>query len=285
MAFPLHLVLGILGNATSLALYLSPMATFWGIFKLKSTQQYSGFPYVCTLFNCALWLLYGSPFVKPHSTLLLTINGAGFGLELFYLMSFLTFASKKKKGTHASHNYAFYRAINANFQGLVKTMRLTFAMTMALAMVIAVTIFVLHTYSARQLVAGTLGVVLSIVMYASPLSVVKLVISTKSVEYMPFLLSFCNLVNSLAWSSYALVTRDIFVAVPNGVGFILGIVQLTVYCMYRNSKPDLSANAELPLKKVQLDTNVPAIVSSSPMSVPEKTNPSTVDPTLVNDQV
>ena len=50
-----------------------------------------------TLFNCAPGLLYGSPFVKPHSTMILTINGAGFVLETFYLISFLTFAPRKKK--------------------------------------------------------------------------------------------------------------------------------------------------------------------------------------------
>ncbi|KAH9319847.1 hypothetical protein KI387_021616, partial [Taxus chinensis] len=124
-------------NLTSLALYLSPMATFWGIYKLRSNQEYSGLPYVRTLFTCALWLLYGAPFVKPHSTLLLTVNGAGFVLEIFYVLSFLIFASEKTKG---------------------------------------------------------------------------LVIKTKSVEYMPFLPSLFNTLNTLVWSGYSVISRDIFLA-------------------------------------------------------------------------
>ncbi|KAH9319844.1 hypothetical protein KI387_021613, partial [Taxus chinensis] len=228
MAFPLQLVVGIIGNLTSLALFLSPMATFRAIYKLKSTQEYSGIPYVCTLFTCALWLLYGTPFVKPHSTLLLTINGAGFVLEIFYVMSFLIFASEKKK---------------------VKTLRLTIAMTVAFVMLVLVTIFVLHTHSARQLVAGILCVILSIFMYASPLVVVGLVIRSKSVEYMPLLPSLFNTLNALVWSGFSLITRDIFLTVPNSVGFLLGLIQLTVYFIYRNSKSILPTSTEVPVTK------------------------------------
>ncbi|KAH9294141.1 hypothetical protein KI387_040654, partial [Taxus chinensis] len=224
MAFPLQLVLGIVGNLTSLALYLSPMATFWGIYKLRSNQEYSGLPYVRTLFTCALWLLYGAPFVKPHSTLLLTVNGAGFVLEIFYVLSFLIFASEKTK---------------------VKILRLTIAMTMAFIILVGVTIFVLHKHSTRQLVAGILCVILSIFMYASPLAVLGLVIKTKSVEYMPFLPSLFNTLNTLVWSGYSVISRDIFLAVPNGIGFLLAIIHLTVYFIYRNSNTVLPASTEL----------------------------------------
>ncbi|KAH9319843.1 hypothetical protein KI387_021612, partial [Taxus chinensis] len=215
-------------NITSLALFLSPMPTFWGIYKLKSTQDYSGLPYVCTLFTCALWLLYGSPFVKPHSTLLLTINGAGFFFEILYVLSFLIFATKKKK---------------------MKTLRLTLAVMMAFLTVVLVTLFVLHTHSSRQVVTGILCVILSIFMYASPLAVVGLVIKTKSVEYMPFLTSLFNTLNALVWSGYSVITRDIFLAVPNGIGFLLGIFQLTIYFIYRNSNPVLPASPDLPETK------------------------------------
>ncbi|GLJ19394.1 hypothetical protein SUGI_0349460 [Cryptomeria japonica] len=224
MAFSVRLVVGVIGNITSLALYLSPMTTFWGIYKLKSTQAYSGLAYVCTLFNCCLWLLYGAPFVKPHSTLLLTINGAGFILEIFYLLSFLTFAPKQEK---------------------VKTVRLTIAMMVAFLSVVAVTLCALHTYSTTQLVAGTLGVILSIVMYASPLSVVGDVIRTKSVKYMPFLVSLFSTLNALVWSAYSVMARDIVIAVPNGIGFLLGITQLVVYLIYRSSESVLPISTEL----------------------------------------
>lgn len=169
------------------------MVTFWGIYKQKSTLEYSEYPYVFTLFNCALGLLYGSPFVKPHSTMILTINGAGFVLETFYLISFLIFAPRKKK---------------------VMTLRLICGLIMAFVMEVAITIFVLHTYRLRQMVVDSVGVGLSIIMYASPLCVVKFVIKTKSVECMPFLISLFNFLNALAWVAYSIVTRDLFIGTP-----------------------------------------------------------------------
>lgn len=41
----------------------------------------------------------------------------------------------------------------------------------------------------------------------------KLVITTKSVEYMPFFLSLASLGNGLAWTTYALIHFDPFIVV------------------------------------------------------------------------
>eukprot|EP00253_Pinus_taeda_P008644 PITA_08644 len=255
MELPLKLVVGIIGNATSLALYLSPMSTFWGIYKFKSTKEYSGLPYVFTLFNCCVGLLYGSPFVKPHSTMILTINSAGFVLETFYLTSFLTFAVPKRK---------------------VRTIRLTCALMLAFGLEVGITIFAFHTLHVRQLVVGTVGVVLSIIMYASPFSVVRLVIRTKSVEYMPFLLSLFNFLNAMAWLAYSIVTRDIFIGVPNGIGSVMGMIQLIVYFIYRNSRVVLPASGEFSETK-QDDNAILVVVADEKKVVDEKLNVSTVE--------
>ncbi|KAJ7557798.1 hypothetical protein O6H91_04G010700 [Diphasiastrum complanatum] len=61
----------------------------------------------------------------------------------------------------------------------------------------------------------------------------KLVITTKSVEYMPFLLSLASFVNGLIWTSYAFLGRlDVFIIVPNGIGSLLGALQLVIYFIY-----------------------------------------------------
>ena len=51
-------------------------------------------------------------------------------------------------------------------------MRLAIAMMVCFIIVVVVTIYALHTNNVRQSLLGTLGVILSIVMYACPLSVV-----------------------------------------------------------------------------------------------------------------
>ncbi|KAK9019971.1 hypothetical protein V6N11_054472 [Hibiscus sabdariffa] len=51
--------------------------------------------------------------------------------------------------------------------------------------------------------------VFDVVMYASPLAIWKNVVSTRSVEDMPFWLSFAVLSNGMYWTVYALVQFDI----------------------------------------------------------------------------
>ncbi|KAL0006091.1 hypothetical protein SO802_013652 [Lithocarpus litseifolius] len=61
----------------------------------------------------------------------------------------------------------------------------------------------------------------------------KTVIKTKSIEYMPFSLSFCVFLNAGVWCIYSVLTKDIFVGVPNILGFLLGSVQLILYSFYK----------------------------------------------------
>lgn len=216
MQIHLELVLGIVGNATAMALFLSPTPTFIRIFKMKSTKEYSSLPYVCTLFNCSLWVLYGLPFVRPHSTMILSINCFGVALEMVYLAVFLSFAIKNIK---------------------MQTTTYLIGVLVVYIAIILTTLFAIHTLKLRQLAVGSMCVVMAIAMYAAPLSVMGLVIRTRSVEYMPFALSLCNFMNGAIWTAYSLVTKDIFVGIPNGIGTISGIVQLSMYVIYRNATP------------------------------------------------
>lgn len=43
----------------------------------------------------------------------------------------------------------------------------------------------------------------------------KTVVRTKSVDYMPFLLSFILFINGLTWTVYAVLTRDWFIGVSS----------------------------------------------------------------------
>ncbi|XP_047940270.1 bidirectional sugar transporter SWEET16-like isoform X2 [Salvia hispanica] len=67
------------------------------------------------------------------------------------------------------------------------------------------------------------------------------VVITKSVEYMPLLLSICLCANGLTWATYAMLVRDIFLLVPHSMGFLLGVSQLVLYAMYRKAKSSNNA--------------------------------------------
>lgn len=51
----------------------------------------------------------------------------------------------------------------------------------------------------------------------------KTVVVTKSVEYMPFLLSFILFINGAVWTVYAVLTKDLFI----GVSFHIIILSIS----------------------------------------------------------
>ncbi|XP_021864615.1 bidirectional sugar transporter SWEET4-like [Spinacia oleracea] len=212
---------GIIGNVTALFLFLSPLPTFIGICKKKTVGQYSSVPYLATFVNCMLWVVYGLPFIHPNSTLVVTVNGAGFFIELVYLTLFVVYSDKKNK------------------------IRIILIAIVEIIIVGIMTVLVLnltHTTKRRSSIVGMIAIVCNIMMYASPLSVMKLVITTKSVEYMPFSLSIASFANGIAWTIYALFPLDPYIAAPNGLGTIFALVQLVLYATYyKSTKEQIAA--------------------------------------------
>ncbi|XP_028755469.1 bidirectional sugar transporter SWEET2-like isoform X2 [Neltuma alba] len=92
----------------------------------------------------------------------------------------------------------------------------------------------------RRVFVGSLSVASLISMFASPLFIIKLVIRTKSVEFMPFFLSLSTFLMSASFFLYGLLNFDVFVYVPNGIGTILGIVQLALYFYYKDASREES---------------------------------------------
>ncbi|KAK9716696.1 hypothetical protein RND81_06G251300 [Saponaria officinalis] len=205
---------GIIGNVTALFLFLSPVPTFIGICKKKTVGQYSAIPYLATFVNCMLWVVYGLPFVHPNSMLVITINGAGFFIEVIYLLLFIIYSNKNSR---------------------IKVALIAIAEMIVVGIMTAVVLSVTRTTKQRSSIVGMIAIVCNIMMYASPLSVMKLVMTTKSVEYMPFFLSFASFANGIAWTIYALHPFDPYIAAPNGLGTLFAVAQLILYATYYKS--------------------------------------------------
>ncbi|XP_024533218.1 putative bidirectional sugar transporter SWEET7d [Selaginella moellendorffii] len=203
-----YVLLGIVGNVTAMVMFLSPTLkirrkdthfslflvsrpTFWRIINSRDTGSFSPVPYACTLLNCLLWFFYGLPAVTSNNTLIVTINAAGIILECIYLIVFFTFAP-------------------ATHRGYLSMLLVGVAGFFAAAIAVTLTAF---QQEQRAKFVGAVCVVVGTLMYASPLSVMKLVIATRSVEYMPFSLSLCSLINALLWTSYGVLKHDKFLIV------------------------------------------------------------------------
>ncbi|KAK7394109.1 hypothetical protein VNO78_14628 [Psophocarpus tetragonolobus] len=202
---------GMLGNVISFLVFLAPITTFYRIFKKKSTEGFQSLPYLVALFSSMLWLYYA--LLKKDAILLLTINSFGCVIEIIYIILYITY------GTRDARNL---------------TLKLFFVMNVgSFALILLVTHFAVHGHLRVQ-VLGWICVSLSISVFAAPLSIVAQVVRTKSVEFMPFNLSFTLTLSAIMWFGYGLFLKDICIALPNVLGFALGLLQMLLYGIYRN---------------------------------------------------
>ncbi|KAJ4980402.1 hypothetical protein NE237_031239 [Protea cynaroides] len=213
MDHKVHLALGIAGNVTSVLLYSAPILTFKRVIRKRSTEEFSCVPYVVTLLTALLYFWYGLPVVsyKWENITVITVCGGGLIFESVYVLIYISLASPKRK-------------------------KMAILMVLAVIMVVSITILIstiaLHDHPHRKLFVGSIGAIVGIGMYGSPLVVVKRVIQTKSVEFMPFYLSLFSFFNSSIWGIYSLLGHDLFVGLPSVVGIPLCFLQLVLYCFY-----------------------------------------------------
>lgn len=213
--FPhLTLAFGLLGNIVSFMVFLSPMPTFYKVYKKKSTEGFQSIPYVVGLFSAMLWIYYA--LLKGNAMLLITINSVGIVIQTFYISVFLFYAPKKAR---------------------MESMKLIILfIVVGFGLIVLLTEF-LAKGTKRGVIVGWICLVFSLCVFVAPLGVLRQVIKTKSVEYMPILLSLALTLSAVMWFFYGLLLGDFNIAIPNTLGFTFGIIQIILYFVYKNSKP------------------------------------------------
>ncbi|MCE3051168.1 hypothetical protein HAX54_049034 [Datura stramonium] len=214
---------GVLGNIVSFIVFLSPIPTFYKIYKKKSTEGYQSIPYVIALFSSMLWIYYA--ILKTNTTLLITINSFGMFIETIYVGVYLIYAPKKAR-VHT-----------------VKMLLLT--VVGGFGAIILVTQFLFKGVVRGQIV-GWICLVFSLCVFVAPLGILRKVIKTKSVEYMPLLLSVFLTLSAVMWFFYGLLLKDINIAAPNVLGFIFGILQIVLYAIYSKKEKVILKEQKLP---------------------------------------
>ncbi|KAG7581973.1 SWEET sugar transporter [Arabidopsis suecica] len=188
-------VAGIAGNIFAFGLFVSPMPTFRRIMRNKSTEQFSGLPYIYALLNCLICLWYGTPFVSHSNTMLMTVNSVGATFQLCYIILFILHTDKKNK---------------------MKMLGLLFVVFAVVGVIVAGSLQIPDQLT-RWYFVGFLSCGSLVSMFASPLFVINLVIRTKSVEFMPFYLSLSTFLMSASFFLYGLFNSDAFVYVSYSI--------------------------------------------------------------------
>ncbi|XP_022886780.1 bidirectional sugar transporter SWEET9-like [Olea europaea var. sylvestris] len=235
------LAFGLLGNIISFMVYLAPMPTFYQIYKKKSSEGFQSVPYVVALFSAMLWMYYA--FLKSdNTTLLITINSVGCFIETTYICFYLFYAPKK-----------------------VPTLKLIVMLIVCGFGLIVLSNQLAVKASERAHVVGWICLVFSLCVFIAPLGIVRQVIRTKSVEYMPFLLSFFLTISAVMWFFYGLLLKDYNIAIPNVLGFSFGVLQMVLYVVYKNAdKSDKKKLPEIPKNIIILEEHkIPELTEQS----------------------
>lgn len=158
-----------------------------------------------------LWIYYA--FIKTNTYLLITINSLGCLIEITYITMYIMYASKS---------------------GRIYTAKIICLIDVGLFGLIVLATYFFADGPKRLTLLGWICVGFSVSVFVAPLSIIRVVIRTKSVEFMPFSLSFFLTLSAVAWFSYGLFTKDIYVAIPNTLGFAFGVAQMVLYIIYMN---------------------------------------------------
>ncbi|KAF6162670.1 hypothetical protein GIB67_013284 [Kingdonia uniflora] len=215
---PLAFAFGLLGNAVSFMVYLAPLPTFYRVYKKKSTEGFQSVPYLVALFSAMLWLYYA--FLKPNGSMLITINAIGCTIESIYIIMYLIYAPRGAK-VLLIFNVGVFGAI------------LLFT-------------FLLAEGELRVTIVGWICSGFAVSVFAAPLGIMRLVIRTKSVEFMPLSLSFTLTLCAIMWFFYGVLMKDYYIALPNILGFAFGIGQMILYIIYKDGKNGIVSDLKLP---------------------------------------
>ncbi|XVE62653.1 hypothetical protein DITRI_Ditri06bG0136200 [Diplodiscus trichospermus] len=211
----LAFIFGILGNIVSFLVFLAPVPTFYIIYRKKTAEGYQSIPYMVALSSAMMLLYYG--LLKTNASLIISINSIGCAIEIIYLALYILYAPKREKV------FTVKWVILFNLGG--------FCLIMILANLFP-------GRSKRVTVMGWICAVYNVAVFASPLSIMRHVIRTKSVEHMPFFLSLFLTLCATMWFFYGIFVKDFFIALPNVLGFLFGIVQMILYVIYKNANKD-----------------------------------------------
>eukprot|EP00741_Cyanophora_paradoxa_P008180 tig00000025_g7916.t1 len=204
-------------TAATIFLFLSPWRT---IVQIKnghtSTSNVPILPYLAMAFNCMLWSLYG---VSTSNLTICFVNFVGDVLAVYFLSTYYIFAKTQQQQVRNQ-----ILAMVAVLGTLVVYVRFGVGAELAPAYL------------------GTIASVASVIMFGSPLGAIMTVLRTKSTETMPPLVSAMSALASGLWFGYGSLIDDQYVIIPNGLGFILGCVQLVVIYVYH--KPQAAVHRE-----------------------------------------
>uniref|UniRef100_A0A7S1ZF27 Sugar transporter SWEET1 n=1 Tax=Ditylum brightwellii TaxID=49249 RepID=A0A7S1ZF27_9STRA len=205
---------GHLAPLMAIVVFLAPIPTMQQINREKTVGGKPLLPYSSMIANGFIWTVYG--FLKSEPKIMAP-NSIGLLLGTYYFTAFrrhVSIGAANLPGTTSQHR-----------NGLV--IFITFILLVAATM----------TKDLAVELIGKLGVLICMIMFASPLSTMKVVIETKSADSIPLPFTIACVINCVMWSVMGVLDMNDFnVYFPNLVGLAAGLAQLVLKGLYGNRK-------------------------------------------------
>ncbi|XP_015598628.1 sugar transporter SWEET1 [Cephus cinctus] len=181
------------------------------IVKKGTTGETSGLAFVTCFMSCSLWLLYG---ILKNDSFIVLVNVFGTSLQLSYTFVFILYSVKKSV--------------------VIKQFAVAICFVTAMYM---------YSFSEPDKAlatkwTGLLSCGLTIIFFASPLTMLAHVMKVKSAEGLPFPVITASLIVSCLWFIYGCIQDDPFIKIPNFLGSILSAFQLSLFVIYPGKKSD-----------------------------------------------
>lgn len=179
-----------------------------GFVKNKTTGETSCMTFLVGVVMTFVWFNYGK-LVSDNT--LQTVNGTGLVLQTLYTFCFYNFTPVK-----------------------IQTGKKIF---LTLLVVILVQVYIYNEVSLEtaQLRIGMVGASMSVAYCSAPLASIQNVLKTKSTEALPFYLILATVMVTGLWSVYGHIIHDSFVKIPNMIGFLAAVFQLSLFYFFPNN--------------------------------------------------
>lgn len=221
-------------------------------------------PWVFMLGNCAAWVLYS---ILTRNFFVFAGNCPGFFLAVWFNLA----ASKllyQQQFSPVSTSSSSDADTAVEVPPVYKTPRHDYWVMTVITVWMAVFSVIGFGQSlsadTKQVIVGVVANLNLSFFYGAPLSTIFKVIQERNSATIHFLTMVTNTFNGIFWAAYGAAVMDYYIAVPNGLGALLGFVQFALYFIFpRKETGDQIADAQKQVEGKLPSTDDEEAVASS----------------------
>jgi solute carrier family 50 (sugar transporter) len=204
---------GVLAPIASVLVGFSPLPTIHRILHDRKVGSLPLLPYSTMIINSILWFSYG---LLKGEAKIWSCNGMNLVLGIYYLVNYIQFSptsSPTLPGTIQQHMQA-----------------------VVITLVGTVLLIILPVLDDPAWLIGKVGMVIGVLLFASPLTVLRVVIETKSARSIPLPFTIASTINCFLWTVFGLwEVDDPNLYIPNALGLGFSLAQLGLKLYYEEN--------------------------------------------------